>query len=71
MNMTFEEVKQKLEAQKNISITKIDDIGHGKSIRLSNGSIINCYSTGKVVVQGKNQDVTSQILNNKKFYISL
>ncbi|WP_428064949.1 TIR domain-containing protein [Candidatus Avelusimicrobium facis] len=65
MNMTFEEVKQKLEAQKNISITKIDDIGHGKSIRLSNGSIINCYSTGKVVVQGKNQDVTSQILNNQ------
>lgn len=65
MDMTFEEVKQKLDTQKNISIIKIDEMGHGKSIKLSNGGIVNCYNTGKIVVQGKNQDVVSLILNNQ------
>ena len=64
MKMTFEEVKQKLEVQKYISITKIDDMEHGKSIKLSNGGIVNCYNTGKIAIQGKNSDVISQILSN-------
>ena len=65
MNMTFEKVKQKLEAQKDISITKIEDMAHGKTIKLNNGGIVNCYNTGRIVVQGKNSDIITQILNNK------
>lgn len=65
MNMTFEEVVQKLRAKKNLSTVKIDNMGHGKSIKLNNGSIVNCYESGKVVVQGKNVDTIEKILNDK------
>ncbi len=63
--MTFEEVKEKLETEKNFSIISIDALEHGKCTRLNNGGIVNCYNSGKVVVQGKNIDVIKGIIENK------
>lgn len=39
-----------------LSISSVKDIQHGKQIILSNGTIANWYTSGKVVVQGKDSE---------------
>ncbi|MGL5439356.1 MAG: TIR domain-containing protein [Filifactoraceae bacterium] len=63
--MNFEIICSKLEAYKHFSIVEIKDIQHGKSISLNNGAIINCYNSGKYVVQGRCQDIVEAILDEK------
>ena len=73
--MTYEEVIQTIKANPKVSVLSEKDIQHGKSITLSNGSIINCFNTGKHNVQGKNQDETKLILEgtaksgNRKIFV--
>ena len=73
--MTYEEITNRIRAQRTVSINSTKDIAHGKSISLSNGGIINCYNSGKHVVQGKNQDETKTILgegirtDNRKIFV--
>ena len=62
--MTYEEVIERIKASAKLSIISEKEIQHGKSITLSNGSIINCFTTGKHNVQGRNQDETKAILEN-------
>ena len=64
MNMTFEEVKAKLENCSMVRIVNIKDIQHGKCISLSNGGIVNCFNSGKYNVQGKAQEAVKAILEN-------
>lgn len=73
--MTFEVITEKIEKCTAVSIIKIKDIQHGKCIVLSNGSIVNCYNSGKYVVQGKAQDETKAIIEgenvsaNRKIFV--
>lgn len=73
--MTYEELIQKIKASSKISILSEKEIQHGKSITLSNGSIINCFNTGRHNIQGKNQDETKSILEgtritgNRKIFV--
>ncbi len=73
--MTYEEVIQKIKVNSKVSVLSEKDIQHGKSITLSNGSIINCFNTGKHNVQGKNQEETKLILEgptnsgNRKIFV--
>ena len=60
--MTYEEVIEKIRSTTKVSVVSVKDIQHGKSITLSNGSIINCFNTGKHNVQGRNTDETKAIL---------
>ena len=60
--MTYEDIAAKIEGSKKFSIIEVKDIPHGKSLRLSNGGIINCYNSGAHVVQGKAQDEVKAIL---------
>lgn len=53
--MTYEMIMEKCEACKSFSVVEVKEIQYGKCIRLSNGGIINCYSSGKHTVQGKPQ----------------
>ena len=62
MNITCEEIINRIKLHGTVTINSTKDIAHGKSISLSNGGIINCYNTGKHVVQGKNQDETKVYL---------
>lgn len=62
--MTYEEIKGIIKGCPKVDVTAETDIPHGKKIMLSNGSIINCYNTGKYTVQGKNQEETKTILGN-------
>ena len=39
-----------------LSIVAEKDIQHGKQLVLANGTLANCYGSGKVVVQGKDSD---------------
>ena len=73
--MTYEEVIKKIKVNSKVSVLSEKDIQHGKSITLSNGSIINCFNTGKHNVQGKNQEKTKLILEgstnsgNRKIFV--
>lgn len=60
--MTFEEIIAKLEKCKTLSVVEIKDIQHGKCIRLSNGGLINAYTSGNHTVQGKAQEEVKAIL---------
>lgn len=53
--MTYEEILAKLEACPSISVIETKDIQHGKAIKLNNGGIVNCFTSGKYTVQGKAQ----------------
>lgn len=73
--MTYEVICEKLSTCKDIAVQEVKDIPHGRSIKLNNGGIINCYSTGKYTIQGKNQDKIQEILEgvvpvaNKKVFV--
>lgn len=73
--MTYEEAIKRIKANSKISVISEKEIQHGKSIALSNGSIINCFTTGKHNVQGKNTDETNAILGestkfgNRKIFV--
>lgn len=65
MNMTFEEIKAKLEKCSAVSIVDIKDIQYGKCISLSNGGKVNSFTSGKYTVQGKAQDEVKAILEGR------
>lgn len=73
--MTYEVICEKISTCKDIAVQEVKDIPHGRSIKLNNGGIINCYSTGKYTIQGKNQDKIQEILEgvvpvaNKKVFV--
>lgn len=56
MEMTFEEIKSKIESSAIVSITEIKEIQYGKCISLNNGAKVNCFDTGKYNVQGRAQE---------------
>lgn len=58
--MTYDEIKNRIESS---LILAERDIQNGKQIKLSNGAIINCYTTGKHVIQGRCRDETEQMLS--------
>ena len=60
--MTYEEIVAKVESCQKFSVVETKEIPHGKSVRLSNGGIINCYSSGNHVVQGKAQDEVKTVI---------
>ena len=73
--MTYEEIYAKISACTNFSAVEVKDIPHGKTIKLNNGGIINCYNTGKYTIQGKSQDQIRLLLEgvapvtNKKVFV--
>lgn len=73
--MTYEDIAAKIEGYKKLSIIEVKDIPHGKSLRLSNGGIINCYNSGTHVIQGKAQEEVKEVIenstifNNKKIFV--
>ena len=73
--MTYEQICEKLSMCDNLSIVEVKDIQYGKSLKLNNGCIINCFNTGKCSIQGKNQDQIREILEgtspvaNKKVFV--
>ncbi len=72
--MTYDEIISKISICKDVSITSDQNMQHGKVIKLNNGAIINCYNTGKHVVQGKNREKREEILsgiccNNRKIFV--
>ena len=73
--MTYEDVIERIKANGKLSIISEKEIQHGKSITLSNGSIINCFNTGKHNIQGKNAEQTKGILGestklgNRKIFV--
>ena len=62
--MTYEEITTKIENCRKFAITEIKEIPHGKSIRLNNGGVINCYNSGTYVIQGKAQDEVKAVIEN-------
>ena len=60
--MTYEEIIGKIENCRKFSVVEIKEIPHGKSVRLSNGGIINCYNSGSHTVQGKAQDEVKAVI---------
>ncbi|WP_294409513.1 TIR domain-containing protein [uncultured Ruminococcus sp.] len=73
--MDYKEIMEKINSSNKITVEKTKDIPHGRSLLLNNGGIINCYNSGKYVVQGKNQDDIKAILgditvhNNRKIFV--
>lgn len=73
--MTYEEILAKIEGGRKFLVTETKEIPHGKSLRLSNGGIINCYNSGSHVIQGKAQDEvravieSSTISDSKKIFV--
>lgn len=73
--MTYEKIVAKIEGCRMFSITETKEIPHGKSLRLSNGGIINCYNSGSYVIQGKAQDEVKAVIEgaaisgNKKIFV--
>jgi len=63
--MNYDKILEKIKSNKGVSVIETREISHGKSISLSNGGIINCYNTGKHVVQGKNQQETKALLEER------
>ena len=62
--MTYEEILIKIDRCKKISVVETKEIPHGKSLRLSNGGIINCYTSGNHVIQGKSQEEVKSIIED-------
>lgn len=62
--MTYEEILTKIDSCGKFSVVETKDIPHGKSLRLSNGGIINCYTTGSHVIQGKSQEDVKSVIEN-------
>ena len=73
--MTYEEIIGKIENCRKFSVVEIKEIPHGKSIRLSNGGIINCYNSGSHTVQGKAQAEVKSVIegdataDSKKIFV--
>jgi predicted nucleotide-binding protein len=74
--MTYEQICEKILACDSFSVVEVKDVQYGKSIKLNNGGIINCFNTGKYSIQGKNQDQiravlegTSPVANKKVFVV--
>lgn len=73
--MTYESVIAKLSTSTTFSIVEEKKIGNGKQIKLSNGSVINCFTNGNHNVQGKNAQETSEFLSgtvkstNRKVFV--
>ena len=73
--MTYEQICEKILACDSFSIVEVKDVQHGKSIKLNNGGIVNCFNTGKYSIQGKNQDQIRDVLEgtspvaNKKVFV--
>ena len=73
--LTYEETIRTIKANTAVSVVSVKDIQHGKSVSLSNGSIMNCFNTGKHNVQGRNQDETKAMLKsitmsgNRKIFV--
>lgn len=63
--MTYEEIITKIENCRKFSVVEVKEIPHGKSIRLSNGGIVNCYNSGSHVVQGKAQDEVKSVIEGE------
>lgn len=61
--MTYEEILGKIESSGCFSVIETRDIPHGKSVRLSNGGVVNCYNSGSYVVQGKGQDEVKAVID--------
>lgn len=68
--MTYEEIVEKIESCRKLSITEIKEIPHGKSLRLSNGGIINCYNSGSYVIQGKAQEEVKVVIEDSRIFDS-
>ena len=75
MEMTFDEIKSKIESSTVVSITEIKDIPYGRCICLNNGGKVNCFNTGNYNVQGIGQEEVKAILegndqkNNRKIFV--
>lgn len=73
--MDYKELTERITSSGRVMVERIKDIQHGKSLTLSNGGIINWYTSGKYVIQGKNQDEIRAILSeytitsNKKIFV--
>lgn len=74
--MTYEQICEKILACDSFSVVDVKDVQYGKSIKLNNGGIINCFNTGKYSIQGKNQEQiravlegTSPVANKKVFVV--
>lgn len=73
--MTYEQICEKILACDSFSVVEVKDVQYGKSIKLNNGGIINCFNTGKYSIQGKNQDQICAVLEgttpvaNKKVFV--
>lgn len=73
--MTYEEICDRILACNRFSMVDVKDIPHGKTIKLNNGGIINCYNTGKYTIKGKSQDQIRAVLDgtvpviNKKVFV--
>lgn len=48
--MYYDLIMKKI-ADSKFEVTEIKDIPHGKCIKVDNGAIINCYDSGKHVIQ--------------------
>lgn len=72
--MTYDQIIEKLRMS-SYTITSEKEIANAKQIKLSNGSIINCFSTGKHNVQGANcQEIINMLSNtastkNRKVFV--
>lgn len=73
--MTYEEIVQKLNVNKNFSIVEVKMAGNSKQIKLNNGAIINCFNNGNHNVQGKNTQTVKDFLDgisvnsNRKVFV--
>ena len=73
--MTYEQICEKILACDSFSVVEVKDVQYGKSIKLNNGGIINCFNTGKYSIQGKNQEQIRAVLEgtppvaNKKVFV--
>ena len=73
--MTYEQICEKILECDSFSVVEVKDVQYGKSIKLNNGGIINCFNTGKYSIQGKNQDQIRAVLEgttpvaNKKVFV--
>ncbi|ERJ26417.1 TIR domain-containing protein [Campylobacter concisus] len=60
--MKYEEVVKKIQELEGVEIQTDAEIQYGRKLKLNNECIINCYDSGKVNIQGKNQDKIKGIL---------
>ena len=72
--MLFDDIKNKIDRSQ-YSIIEIKDISYGKQLKISNGTIINCYNNGNHNLQGKNTDEiekllsSNNIIKNQKIFV--